>query len=175
MRNGIMLVLATVVCGCTSTAPDYSDVPRNLPEEAKPVWVMFAAAQAGDLTRLKSVCSPTKRQEIEAVDQSLQEKMLSELTALIPKEGLNALAFTVSRESTEVNRTLGLAETGKRYVARDGFAMVLVGGGKTFLPVSRRDGIWFIEGNLMNQPKNWIEQPGDGYSPPATRSSKPTP
>jgi len=158
MRYMMAITLAALVCGCAGPRPDFSDVPANVPPEAKPVWVMFAAAQKADLSRIKTVCTPAKRAEIEAADQTQRQRMFPELTQLIPDGDLNKLNLTVCRDTRDMNRLMGFADTGKNFVAREGFAMILIAGGKTGLPVTLCKGVWLIEGNRTDQKKNWIEQ-----------------
>ena len=161
MKYIACLILTCLISGCVSrSTPDYSAVPANVPDEAKSVWLMFDAARAADIAQLKSVCTPTKIREIEAVvkvDASAREKMFQEMTDMLPQEGLGALKLTVCRDLRELNRAIGLPDTEKNYVTRDGFAWVLIGG-KTGMPVTQRNGVWLIEGNLTNHKQNWIEQ-----------------
>ncbi len=162
MKQIACLILASLVGGCASrSVPDYSAVPANVPAEAKPVWLMFDAARAEDIAQLKSACTPARISEIEAAvkaDASVCEKMFQEMTDMLPQNGIGALKLVVCRDSRELNRVMGLSNMGKNYVARDGFAWVLIGD-KTGMPVTRNDGTWLIEGNFVDHKKNWIEQP----------------
>jgi len=94
MRFLIVAALATIIVGCATTTPRYSGVPKSVPPEAKPIWVMFDAAQQKDLARLKSVCTPTRVNEIEAMlnsDKSAVQKMFQELTQMLPRNGVGGL------------------------------------------------------------------------------------
>jgi len=162
MKYITCLILACLIVGCASrSTPDYSAVPANVPEEAKPVWLMLDAARTADIALLKSACTPVRIREIEAavkVDASVREKMFREMTGMLPQDGVGALKLVVCRDMRELNSVIGLPDTEKNYVARDGFAWVLIGD-KTGMPVTRHDGMWLIDGNFVDHKKNWIEQP----------------
>gem|GEM_PF-3586328 len=157
MRAAITAALAMLACGCASMQPDYSLVPDSVPPEARPVWVMLAAAQTDDTTRLMSVCTPDKRKDIAACDQPQLDRMLQGVRELVPQEGIGELRLTVCRDSLTLIRLGGRTEPEGcgNFITRDGLAFVLVGD-KTAVAVTRCRGVWLIEGDRVNQSGNWV-------------------
>ena len=123
MKYIISLILACLISACsTRNTLDYSSVPANIPDEAKPIWVMLDAATKADIDLLLSACSSEKALEVQQVPAT---DLFKGLTAFVPKRGLSEVELKVSRSLQEINTTLGIPSSEMALVARPDFAWVL--------------------------------------------------